>query len=289
MPSVVIAAHNEQAVIAACLRALTEQRTDDPLEVVVSANGCTDDTAGIAAGFGVMVVDRPEPGKTGALNAGDAAVDGFPRIYMDADIVLPDGAIAELLTALSAPARPLAVAPSRRVDTAGRPLLVRAYNAVNERLPVFQRSLFGRGVIVLSREGRARFGAFPEVIADDLFVDGLFEASEKVVVDSVEVVIAAPFTTRDLVRRLVRVRRGNAQLRAARAAGVVGGRAGARDKWSWLRDVVIPHPWLLPAAVPYVAITVIAGLLARRPQKSPSEWGRDESSRVGRMPEPGRS
>lgn len=52
MVSVVIAAHNEEAVIGGCLDALLAQRTDTPLEVVVSANGCTDRTAEAAEARG---------------------------------------------------------------------------------------------------------------------------------------------------------------------------------------------------------------------------------------------
>jgi hypothetical protein len=46
---------------------------------------------------------------------------------------------------------------------------------------------------------------------------------------------------------------------------------------SWLRDVVLPRPWLAPAGACYAAITLTAALLARR--SSPTGWGRDESSR----------
>jgi hypothetical protein len=65
--------------------------------------------------------------------------------------------------------------------------------------------------------------------------------------------------TSDLLARLVRVRRGNAQLRAAAASGEVAITVRPSDRWAWLRDVVVQNPWLAPAAVPYVVITAIAG------------------------------
>src|SRR5690606_19027416 len=92
---------------------------------------------------------------------------------------------------------------------------------------------------------------------------------------------APPRRTRDLVRRLARVRAGNAALRAraASAPATSGPAPRAAARLSWLRDVVLPRPWLAPAAVCYVAITLTAALLARRYRRAPA-WGRDESTRT---------
>ncbi len=276
LPSVVIAAHNEEAVLGACLHALLEQGVG-PGEIVVVANGCTDATAAVARRHGVVVVDRPEPGKAGALNAGDRVAQGFPRVYLDADIVVPDSGVAAVAAALGDGV--LAAVPARVLGTARSSWPVRAYFAVNQRLPVFRDGLFGRGMIVLSAQGRARFEQFPELVADDLFLDAQFASSEKREQPGVVVEVAAPRTTRDLVRRLIRVRRGNSQLREAAAAGEITAHVRPSDRWAWLRDVVAPHPGLWLAAVPYVAITAAAALGARRSARS-HDWGRDESTRV---------
>lgn len=269
--SVVIAAHNEAAVIGRCLDALLADTVPGELDITVVANGCTDDTAAVAASRpGVRVLDRPEPGKVGALNAGDAVAVGFPRVYLDADIVLPPGALRTLAAALGDGVH--AVVPRRQLDVTGRPLLVRAYCSINARMPVYDHALFGRGVIMLSAAGRARFGTFPEVVADDLYLDSLFSPEEKRQVDAVAARIATPRRTRDLVNRLTRVRSGNAAIRAA-ASGV---RPSARS--SWLRDVVLPRPWLAPAGACYAAITLVAAARARR-AASGAGWARDESSR----------
>jgi len=278
MVSVVIAAHNEEAVIGECLDALLRQRLDGLLEIVVSVNGCTDRTAAVAAARGVRVVERQEPGKVGALNAGDAVVTSFPRVYLDADIVVPEDALARIVAAVQSSSTTMAAVPRRRIDTRGRPWGVRAYFAINERLPVFDRGLFGRGMITLSEQGRGRFADFPEMIADDLFLDSLFTDAEKAHVSEVEVVVQAPFGVRELVNRLVRVRRGNAQLQAAAARGEVEVDVRPSDKWAWLRDVVLRNPRLASAAVPYVLITLLAGALSRR--KGASGWGRDASTRT---------
>jgi glycosyltransferase involved in cell wall biosynthesis len=273
MPSVVIAAHNEENVLGPSLDALLGQQLSRPIEIVVSANGCTDHTVAIATRAGVTVIDRPEPGKAAALNAGDRVATGFPRIYLDADIIVPPGGLAALIGCFVEAQHPLAVVPARRVNTQGRPWPVQAYFRINERLPAFRNGLFGRGMIALSEKGRGRFADFPPMIADDLFLDSLFSGTEKAEATGVEVVVEAPFTTRALVRRLVRVRRGNAQLRSAAEGGRWRTPVRPPDRWAWLRDVVLRDPRLASAALPNVAITLAAAMLARR--AGGRGWGRD--------------
>ena len=279
MTSVVIAAHNEAAVIGRCLDALLSDRAGS-LDVTVVANGCTDDTAHVArARPGVRVIELPVASKAAALNVGDAAANGWPRVYLDADIVLPAAAVHRLTAAVAAgPA--LAAVPRRRLALDGCPLPVRAYYAVHTRLPAFRTALFGRGAIALSATARGRFDRFPDVIADDLFLDSQFTPDEKCEVADVAAWVAAPRRTRDLIRRLSRVRAGNTQLRqhdATRAGGTGGPRTRTASRLSWLRDVVLPCPWLAPAAVCYVLLTLAASVRARRHS---SGWGRDDSSRV---------
>jgi glycosyltransferase involved in cell wall biosynthesis len=278
MTSVVIAAHNEEAVIGECLDALLDQAPPGQLDITVACNGCTDATGSAAERRGVRVLTLATRSKAAALNAADVVAVGFPRIYVDADIVLRRGAIQPLVEALCAPGTvspPLAVVPRRVLDLRHRPLLVQAYYAINARHPAYRTGLFGRGVIGVSEAGRARFESFPEMIADDLFLDARFAPAEKREVYDAVARVATPRRTRDLLRRLIRVRAGNRAMRDAHPEV----RRSAR--WSWLRDVVLPRPWLAPAAACYVALTVAAGLRARRSARRPAaEWGRDESSRT---------
>jgi glycosyltransferase involved in cell wall biosynthesis len=274
--SIVIAAHNEEAVIGRCLAAIAAGGpggSGGPVDITVVANGCTDRTAEVAAEHpGVRVLDLAAAGKPGALNAGDAVAIGFPRLYLDADVVLSDGAIPALARALED--GPLAVVPRRVLDVTRRPLPVRAYYAINAHLPAYRNALFGRGAIMLSEKGRARFGEFPSMTADDLFLDSLFADGERIEVPEVTSRVATPLKTADLVRRLSRVRAGNAALRRS-SAGESSVRSSVRS--SWLRDVVVPRPWLAPAAAFYVSLTAVAELRARR--GAADQWGRDESSR----------
>ena len=278
--SVVIAAHNEGAVIGRCLDSLARQEVSEHgwIDITVAANGCTDDTIAVARGRGVRVIDVDQASKAVALNAADRVAKGFPRIYLDADIEMPPNALAAFTDVLSSEGV-LAAAPRRRIDVNGSPLLVRAYFAISSRLPAFERALFGRGMVALSSNGRARFETFPLMVADDLFLDSLFSAEEKATVADVEVVVSAPRRTGDLVRRLTRVRRGNAAMRRAGRDGSVPVQIRTADRLSWLREVVIPDPRLAPAGVVYAILTVLAAVLARRPADS-ARWERDESTRL---------
>lgn len=270
MTSIIIAAHNEAGTLGATLDHLA---VNPDIEIIVVANGCRDATADVArARSGVVVLDLPQGGKANALNRGEERATSFPRIYLDADIRVPRGAVAALVGALDRPGV-LAAVPGRRLVVNGRPWPVRAWAAINARLPVFTTGLFGRGMIAVSREGRERFESFPLMVADDLFLDSMFQAHEKVQVVDQVVDVETPSTTSELLERLTRVRRGSTAMRQAGASGAILGRVRSSDQWSWLRDVVAKEPRLAPAGFTYAALTVIAALRARRGPTRSMEWG----------------
>lgn len=281
--SVIMPAFNEAANIGNTLRTLLEcRRIGLDLEIVVAPNGCTDATAEVARGFDVRVVELTQPSKTGALNAAEAVATGGPRIYLDADVPIDPGLIELLVAAVSGPGVRAAV-PRPEIDATASSWPVRAYYRINGRLPVFRGRLFGRGIIALSAAARSRFARFPELIADDMFLDAMVGPDEKIEVDGV-IRVLAPARARDLVRRLARARAGNAEFwRIVRAApadfpAVVDAVPGPRTS-SWLRQVVLPSPRLLPAAVCYLVLTVLAEAWRRWP-------GWNVRSGWGRMPGP---
>ena len=63
MPSVVIPAHNEKAVIERCLRSVLAEPRIEGLEVVVVCNGCSDETAQICRDFdeSIVVIETEVP------------------------------------------------------------------------------------------------------------------------------------------------------------------------------------------------------------------------------------
>lgn len=266
--SVVIAAHNEESTVGRTLDRLLEDALPGELEVVVVANGCTDRTAEIARQREVVVIDLERPGKAGALNVGDEVATVFPRFYLDADIeVSAEGLriLSDRLVEGRAAVPPvLAVVPARRLVTTGRPWPVRAHAAISSRLPAFRDALFGRGLIGLSDLGRARFEVFPEIVADDLFLDGQFGLAERREVDVVVTAVQTPLRTADLMTRLERVRRGNARLRQAAERGALQIPVRQARRWSWLTDVVRHDLHLLPAGIVYAVLTAAAAVRGRR-------------------------
>ncbi|SDL77631.1 glycosyltransferase family 2 protein [Tessaracoccus oleiagri] len=272
MVSVIIAAHNEAPVLGATLDALLRAAPD--AEVIVVPNGCTDETAQVARSReGVTVVELEKGSKPLAMNAGDEVARTFPRIYLDADIIVPPGGVAALERALERPGVHAAV-PGRFMDCSGRPWPVRAWVSVHRRLPVFRDALFGRGMIALSAEGRSRFEEFPPMVADDLFLDGMYSSDEKTEVAEVRVVVESPASTGELLHRLIRVRRGSAAMRGAAQQGEVPISIRPARRWSWLVDVVFKDPRLAPAGVVYATITTAAAVSARLQRRGSMDWGR---------------
>jgi cellulose synthase/poly-beta-1,6-N-acetylglucosamine synthase-like glycosyltransferase len=115
--SVVIAAHNEGAVISRKLEnVLALDYPRDRLEVVVASDGSTDDTAArvLAAGSDrVRLLDLPRRGKGPTLNDAVAASASEILVFTDADVVTPHDAMRHLVAPFADP-RVGAVAAEKR-------------------------------------------------------------------------------------------------------------------------------------------------------------------------------
>jgi glycosyltransferase involved in cell wall biosynthesis len=282
--SVIIPAYNEEAGIGRVLDTLVNAPDFGPdIEVIVAPNGCRDRTADVARQYGVRVVEIQTASKTAALNAADAVATYPSRIYLDADIPVTPATVRALAAALERPGVHGAV-PRPVVDTEDSSWAVRRFYDINAKLPVFRNRLFGRGMIAISGTARARFHQFPDIIADDLFLDAVVEPGAKTEVD-VPVHIPAPRTADDLVRRVARAKDGNDEFQrwcdeVAPVAGVpLDGKVAGPAAWSWLKDVALPRPQLWPAAVCYVTVTLLAGRKRRsRGWSARSGWGRPDST-----------
>lgn len=274
MGSVVVPAHDEASVIRRTLQPLVSLTASNRIDLVVAANGCKDATAEVARAIdGVRVLELPTASKVDALNAADSATHSFPRMYLDADIEIQPDAVIAVLNALEVGPEP-AARPPFVYDTTGASWLVRAYFRARMRLPSNTRALWGAGCYALSRAGRDRFGAFPDLIADDLFVDSLFGDHEKRVVATSPVVVRAPRTAAALRAVLRRTYAGNAQLER-RLRGAASARASTTSN---ARDLVasVRSPATFADACVYLVLVLLARVDARRPS---SVWGRDHSSR----------
>lgn len=210
--SVVIPAHDEAATIVRTLTVLLSDAAEGEFEVVVVCNGCTDDTAARARTVsGVRVEEIATPSKIAALRRGDELVSAFPRIYLDADVELATEAARELATVLGQ-GEALAAGVPGRVRTDDASLGAQLFMEFRQRLPVMRGGIIGAGVYALSQQGRERFGRWPEVSGDDQFVLRLFPPEERVTVGGHQTMVEAPADLRTIVRRGLRVRRGNQQL-----------------------------------------------------------------------------
>ncbi|MGW7436411.1 glycosyltransferase [Streptomyces sp. NPDC054849] len=305
MTSIVIPAHNEGRVIGRLLDALLADTPESGPDIVVVCNGCTDDTAEVAGARGprVRVVEIPTPSKHTALRVGDEHARGFPRLYVDADVVVGAADVRALVGALTGSPQLLAAAPGRDIPLAGCAWPVRAYYRVWQRLPAVREGLFGRGVIAVSEPGHARIAALPPLMADDLAASLAFGPGERRVVEAARVVVHPPRTWADLVRRRIRAATSSAEFERFQASqraaaptpvpvpvhtqtpspeqspAAPSARTGTADLRALLRE----RPQLLPGVLVFVVAALAARRGARKAIRSQdySTWLRDESSRQG--------
>jgi hypothetical protein len=270
-------------VIQRCLDALFGGFAHEELDVVVACNGCRDDTARIArsSGHPVSVLELAEASKAAALRAADSAALAFPRLYLDADVTLPGASARLVLERLRNGA--LAARPPLRYDSSASSAPVRGYYRARSQVPAVLGSLWGAGVYGLSAAGRARFEAFPDLVADDLWIDRQFEPHEIEIVDCAPVVVAVPRRSRDLLHTLSRTYRGKEDHRPpsgvdTRARETTA--AAVRD----LRRLAEAGPRSAADAATYTAFAVTARLtrklaVAAGRGAAATGWERDESSR----------
>jgi hypothetical protein len=151
---------------------------------------------------------------------------------------------------------------------------VRWYYDVWSRLPTVRAGIYGRGVIGVSEQGFERIRAIPPVLGDDLAASVAFGPAERRVVNAATVVVHAPRTVADLLRRRVR-----SQLVVTQLAGQA---ASARTSPRDLVDLLRARPLIAPKLAAFIAVTLMARQRARVAigRGDYSTWLRDESSRT---------
>jgi hypothetical protein len=275
----VIPAHNEAAVISRCLDGLLSGLGSDELEVVVACNGCTDDTAAIvrSSAWPVRVLELEQASKPAALRAAEEVVGAFPRLYLDADVFVTGASVRMVLERLRVgPA--LAARPPIKYDVSDSPQLVRSYYRARSGVPAVMGSLWGAGAYALSEAGRARFGPYPDVIADDLYVDQHFLRSEIEIVGCEPVIVRAPRKTADLLRILRRTYQGNTENEVLQHRSSSLPNTGP----STLRDLAkhaSAGPLKAADATTYAGLAALARITLT--VVAPARWERDNGSRSG--------
>ncbi|MCA1384167.1 glycosyltransferase [Bradyrhizobium sp. BRP23] len=278
MISIVVPAHNESSVIARTLRQWVGNPASDQIRVVVVCNGCSDDTANVARRFGpaVNVVESNIARKTHALNLGDQIADVFPRIYVDADILITVDAILALASRLDE-GGVLAVAPTADINLAGCSWLVRKYFGIRSRLPSSREGIGGSGVYALSEAGRKRFGQFPDITADDTFVRLQFRPEERETLPRVRSMVFAPRTLLQLIAVRTRAYRGTFELaRRFPELRVNKGPANGRALIALFKE-----PRLWAGLLIYCGVNIAARCKATLGSRlGAHRWQRDDTSRA---------
>jgi glycosyltransferase involved in cell wall biosynthesis len=274
--TIIIPAHNEEAVITRCLDGIHSGSEPAEWEIIVAANGCSDRTVEHARAHPSrpICLDLPAPGKPAALNAADAVASKFPRIYLDADIEVSSQTLREIVTTLEDP-EALVAAPRAVFRTQGCSALVRSYYRIWRELPVLSDTHVGSGLFALSREGHARVAPFPTVVAEDEYVRRSFLPAERRRSSGTFDVRVAR-TVRSLVRRGTRTRAGNRQLDVVVSVQAVERLSTGRYVLQRARSLrELPH------VVVFVAITLAVRLLSfMKLRRGDMRWERDDSSRT---------
>ncbi|WP_298679900.1 glycosyltransferase [uncultured Lentibacter sp.] len=195
--TIILPACNEAAEIGGCLSALLAAEPKPgygsgsipvpmPIEVIVAANGCTDDTAALARSFApsfaqmgwdFRVLELAEGSKIAALNAADAQARHGARAYLDADVRLSPPLLDQLARALQTD-KPLYASGRCQIAPAKTPVS-RAYRQFYALVPFMSTGVAGCGLFGVSRAGRRRWGVFPDIISDDTFVRLSFAPHER--------------------------------------------------------------------------------------------------------------
>jgi hypothetical protein len=264
----VIPVRNEAAALRETLPTLLSQIEGLPARPIWVCNDCSDHSAQVIrslAGRHAEILNLPRPGKTGALQAGDDAMDGlFPRFYLDADMVLSPGALPALLRPLL-DGRADLVAPRIAHSTKGVSAVSAAMARTWDALPFAREAAF-LGVAGVSRAGRAAWERWPDILGDDIFMAASIAPHRRVMVPQVTASTRPPANFIAWVRMRARWLQGEAELREM---GLDAPKAhGQRN--ALLRQMLMPAH--APGAWAFAAARLLAPL-ARNP--AASDWRPD--------------
>jgi glycosyltransferase involved in cell wall biosynthesis len=281
MISIIVPAHNESSVIARTVSALTTGALAGEMEVIVVCNGCIDDTADRARQAGgnfVRVIETDIASKSHALNLGDQAAIGFPRFYVDADVILNIDAMHEVSRRLQEQPAVLAAAPQIEFNLNGCSWAVRAFYEVWSALPYCRSGMIGSGVYALSEAGRRRFDQFPDIIADDAFVRLQFKPAERATIESCLFTVSPPKTLRKLIDIKIRAYFGDYELRSLYPYL----RQNKQDGHGKAIAHLCRKPSLWPKIGVYFFVRLTTRLLAykRFYVGDHRKWERDDTSRI---------
>ncbi|MEB0150096.1 glycosyltransferase [Pseudomonas sp. CCC2.2] len=271
-PAVIIPAYNEEANIGTLLDGLTAANWEQDYQIIVSCNACTDRTLAIAQQYaGVLCLSSREPSKINALNLADQEASGYPRIYVDADVLISHASILTLIERLAIESAPALVAPLAVTRTVDSSFSVRHYYKAWSNSKYCLVDGYGSGVYGLNQSARLLFHTFPAVISDDGFVRRIIDNRHIIRVVEAKSYVRAPSSFSELIKVKTRSKLGNIQLSE---------RNNAVENKNTIGPVFQKKIALVSRLI-YMAVNFTAFILARKNYKKIAsyKWQRDESSR----------
>jgi glycosyltransferase involved in cell wall biosynthesis len=277
MTTIIIPAYNEEKRIAKCLNPFIGHVGVDDFEVIVVCNGCKDLTANVVKNLSnkFVCLETDVSSKANALNLGDEYASSYPRIYLDADIIVSFDAIMALKTTLTKENQATSIEP--KMDVSKSSWFVKAFYDVWLTLPYCKQGMIGSGIYALSEKGRSRFTKFPDIIADDGYVRCLFKDKERKITKGHFAIVTAPQNILGLIKIKTRSRLGRYQLKDKFPELLQN---ESKDFQGAFKELLFEFKsW--PKFLVYTSVNIISRVRARYQYFSKQTlWERDDSSRI---------
>ncbi len=276
---VIIPAHNEADTITRCLIAVLDDPNRDALDVVVATNGCTDNTADLAAAIGhpVRILDSPIAGKGAALNMALAHTADVTRIYVDADVVVSPGAITAVVETINRTGA-MAAAPRIVFDTDNCSRPARLYLQTWAKADYFTEGHVGTGLYAISAEGHKQIPTFDDLFAEDLLPIQRFTPEQRVTASQATFQPLFPRNLRDLIRVQMRQQVGVIEFYEWLDANGEEPNLDSLDRL-WIRKLLRdPTQWAGVALYAPLRVVIQVGAKWKR-RFGTRTWTRDETSR----------
>lgn len=214
-PTIIIPAYNERDVIERTLLPIYPGIDSGEFSIVLAVNGTSDDTvAFVKQSFpNVICLDIKKGCKTNAINEAERCDVGFPRLYMDADVVVTLDGVRAMIKALEKSKAPLLVAPKAKMDVSHASFWVKVFYEAWFKTKFYTEQGFGGGIYGLNQAAREKFNLFPKVIADDGFIREVVNPNQQSVIESCISTVSAPSNLLNLIKIKSRSKLGNLELK----------------------------------------------------------------------------
>jgi glycosyltransferase involved in cell wall biosynthesis len=185
-------------------------------------------------------------GRVAALQAGESHVPALShRVYLDQDAFLSSGALAALAEGFCRPG--IGFATLAPVFEPSVSAAVRCFCRAWVRLPYVRRSPATMGLYAVSAQGRARWGDWPHIAADDKAVRLLFRPAERLLIENETYRVLPPASWGELIDTRARYVRSNRELTTRGHRDAVSLYAGLLemmrepDRWGDFTVLAVAH------------------------------------------------